>query len=110
MANSMGTPQGRENSSRAAKSWRGFLWGGLSLILLLPALAMQVTRDVAWTGSDFAIMGGLLVAVGLLLEAAMRWLHSGRSRLIAIAAIIAGFLLVWAELAVGIVGTPFAGS
>ena len=99
----------RTNGARSA--WRAMLWGGLALLLLLPALAMQLGAEgVDWSGSDFVIMGGLLAALGLGVEAAVRLLTGWRSRLVAIGVVLMVFLLIWIELAVGIFGTPFAGS
>jgi hypothetical protein len=40
----------------------------------------------------------------------MRFVPGRRERWIAIAAIVVLFLLGWAELSVGLVGSPFAGS
>lgn len=79
-------------------------------LLLIPLVAMQFTGEVDWTASDFVIMGVLLFGTGLLLQFAANKLRSSRSRLLALAAIGFAFLFVWAELAVGIVGSPFAGS
>ena len=55
-------------------------------------------------------MGTLMAILGLAIEAAVRVLASWRARLAAIAAAILVFLSIWAELAVGLFGTPFAGS
>jgi hypothetical protein len=71
---------------------------------------MQFTNEVVWTLSDFVVAGVLLVGTGLAFAAAMRKARSVRNRAIFGAAILVAFLLVWAELAVGIFGTPFAGS
>ncbi|MFC5458233.1 hypothetical protein [Massilia niabensis] len=79
-------------------------------ILLIPFVAMQFTGEVNWTASDFVIMGVLLFGTGLLLQFAANKIRSSKSRLIAIGAIGLAFLFVWAELAVGIIGSPFAGS
>jgi peptidoglycan/LPS O-acetylase OafA/YrhL len=79
-------------------------------ILLIPFVAMQFTGEVNWTASDFVIMAVLLLATGLLLQLAANRIRSSKSRLLAIGAIGLAFLFVWAELAVGIVGSPFAGS
>ncbi|WP_020570085.1 hypothetical protein [Neolewinella persica] len=88
------------------------LYRGLavSLLLLVPFLAMQFTDEVNWSGADFIVAGVLLlglVLVGEFISAAFtnklhRLLLGGLALLI--------FLLVWAELAVGIFGSPFAGS
>ena len=99
----------RASGSRGA--WRAMLWGGLALLLALPALAMSLGAEgVDWSASDFVVMGLLLAALGLGIEAAVRLLANWRGRLIAIGAVVAVFLAIWVELAVGIVGTPFAGS
>ena len=101
--------QGVNGMRDVRRMWRMILWGGLALLLLLPALAMQVTAEVSWTASDFVVMGVLLAVLGIGVEMAMRLLRTWTSRSIAIAAVLLMFLAVWAELAVGIFGTPFAG-
>jgi hypothetical protein len=92
-------------------TWRVLLWSGLAVLLALPALAMSLGAEgVDWSTSDFVIAGVLLTAVGLGIEAMMRFVPGRRERWIAIAAIVVLFLLGWAELSVGLVGSPFAGS
>lgn len=92
-------------------TWRAMLWGGLAILLSLPALAMSLGAEgVDWSASDFVIMGVLLALVGLGIETAMHVLVTWRSRLIACAAVLLVFLIIWAELAVGLIGTPLAGS
>lgn len=83
---------------------------GTAVILTVPLIAMQFTREVNWTASDFVVAAALLASTGLLFELATTKLHTGKSRLTALAVIGLAFLFVWAELAVGIVGSPFAGS
>jgi hypothetical protein len=83
---------------------------GTAAILLIPFVAMQFTREVNWTASDFVIAAILLAGTGLLFELASAKLRTRKSRLIAIAVIGFCFVFVWAELAVGLVGSPFAGS
>lgn len=83
---------------------------GIPLLLLIPLIAMQFTPEVNWTLSDFIVMGGLLLAVGLLVELVLRKVSTRRNRILLGLAILFGFLLVWAELAVGVFGTIFAGT
>jgi hypothetical protein len=91
--------------------WRLVMWGGLLALLSLPALAMSLgAAGVDWSASDFMIMGVLLAILGLSIETAVRILASWRARLAAIAMAILVFLSIWAELAVGVFDTPFAGS
>ncbi len=79
-------------------------------ILMVPLVAMQFTGEVKWNLSDFIIMGTLLVGTGLLLVLASRKIKNINHRVAAIVALLAALLLIWIELAVGIVGTPFSGS
>lgn len=78
--------------------------------LSIPLIAMQFTSEVNWQLNDFVIMGVLLFAVAFLVDLFWRSLKNKKYRWIAIAILIILFLLIWGELAVGIFGTPFAGS
>lgn len=80
------------------------------LLLLIPFIAMQFTTQVDWKLNDFIVMGSLLFGVGLLCELVLRKVKSNVKRAISLAVVLLVFLLVWAELAVGIFGTPLAGS
>lgn len=82
----------------------------MSVILLIPFIAMQFTDEVVWSISDFAIMGVLLYGTGLLCELVLRKVKTVQNRILICGAVVITFLLIWAELAVGIFGTPFAGS
>lgn len=79
-------------------------------LLLIPFIGMQFSEDVDWSGFDFLIMGILLLATGLLIDLALRKIPDTKNRIIVSGIILVVFLLVWAELAVGIFGTPLAGS
>ena len=83
-------------------NWRWLGWGTLVVALLVPAIAMQFSQEVAWGPGDFLVMGILLGAVGSGIEAAVRLSNEARVRLTVIATILTAFLLVWAELAVGL--------
>lgn len=81
-----------------------------ALLLLIPLIAMQFTHEVKWGLGDFAVAGILLLGTGLICELILRKVKRTGYRLAMMAAILAAFLLIWIELAVGIFGTPFAGS
>ncbi len=81
-----------------------------AILLSIPFIAMQFTTDVDWNITDFAIMGVLLFGTGLLCELALRMVKSMENRILICGAVLFVFFLIWAELAVGIFGTPFAGS
>ena len=82
----------------------------VALLLMIPLVAMQFTNEVNWTLGDFVIMGVLLLGTGLLCELVLRKVKKLEHRLALCGILLVGLFLVWAELAVGIFGTPFAGS
>lgn len=82
----------------------------VGVLLLIPLVAMQFTDEVDWDVRDFIIMGVLLLGTGLLLELVLRKVKSLKNKILIGGAILLGFFLIWAELAVGIFGTPLAGS
>jgi uncharacterized membrane protein len=83
---------------------------GVLLLLLLPFIAMRFTDEVRWTMSDFVVAGALLLGVGLSCELVMRKVDRPGFRLLACAALLLLLALTWAESAVGVLGTPFAGN
>jgi hypothetical protein len=82
----------------------------VALILSIPLIAMQFTTEVDWDLRDFMIMGFLLLSTGLLCELVIRKVKNWNYRIGLIAVLLLVLFLIWAELAVGIFGTPFAGS
>lgn len=82
----------------------------VAFILLIPFVAMQFTNEVKWSLFDFIIAAVLLSGTGLLCELVMRKVTKTSHRLLLCGLILAALLLIWAELAVGIFGTAFAGS
>lgn len=80
------------------------------VLLLIPFISMQFTHEVSWSWFDFVIAAVLLTGTGLLCELVMRKIHKRQHRLIVCGVVLAALFLVWAELAVGIFGTPFAGN
>ncbi len=84
--------------------WRVLGWGAAVAVILAPLVAMQFTSEVNWTLFDFAFAIVLIGGVGLLFELVVRtsgnWAYRGGGAL----ALAAGFLLVWINGAVGIIG------
>lgn len=74
-------------------------------ILLVPLLAMQFSTEVVWTFSDFVAMGALLLGAGFAYRLAARTSGSTTYRLAFGITIACAFLLVWINLAVGIIGS-----
>lgn len=82
----------------------------VAFLLLIPFIAMQFIAEVNWSLFDFVAMGVLLLGTGLLCELVMRKVSKIENRIAICGAILIVLFLIWAELAVGIFGTPFAGS
>jgi hypothetical protein len=82
----------------------------VALLLLIPLVAMQFTSEVNWNMFDFIVAGVLLLGTGLLCELVMRKVKKIEYRIAICGTLLVAFLLIWIELAVGIFGTPLAGS
>ena len=81
----------------------------VGLLLLIPLIAMQLTDEVNWSFFDFVIMGVMLSITGLAIGIIIKKIKYYKYRNIFITIIVMIFLLTWAELGVGLFGTPFAG-
>ncbi|MBT8219836.1 MAG: hypothetical protein KJP00_08425 [Bacteroidia bacterium] len=87
-----------------------FILIGTAILLLIPLLAMQFTNEVNWSLGDFAIAAILLLVAGFAIDVVIRKVKNNQYRMVITVAIVILFLLIWAELGVGIFGTSFAGS
>lgn len=76
-----------------------------AVLLTVPLVAMQLTDEVAWTLFDFAFTGALVFGTGLAFELALETTADAAYRWGVAVALAAGFLLVWATGAVGIIGS-----
>ena len=83
---------------------------GLESLLVLPFLAQLFTNAVQWSLFDYIVMGVLLfgLAIGIILI--FRLSTNKNTRRIVLFTALFLFLLLWAELAVGLFGSPFAGN
>jgi hypothetical protein len=88
----------------------GIIISTATALLAIPFIAMQFTSEVDWKVGDFVLFGVLLFGTGLLCELILRNVKTTQNRIILCAVALLIFLLIWAELAVGIFGSPFAGS
>lgn len=77
----------------------------VGLILMIPLVAMQFTTEVNWSVGDFIAMGILLYGCAFMYELiAMQ--GGGLTYRVAVAiAVLTSFLLLWVNLAVGIIGS-----
>jgi hypothetical protein len=75
-------------------------------LLLIPLVAMRFTDDMAWSPFDFAFMGALLFGTFLAFTLVARRATSPAQRAAVALALATGFLLVWVNASVGIIGAP----
>jgi len=102
MAMSGNTGNGR---GRRGSHWRIAVWGTAGLILLLPLVAMQFTKEVAWGPADFALIGAMLFVACGTYELAARMTGNKAYRAAVGIALATAFILVWMNLAVGVIGS-----
>lgn len=84
--------------------WRIIGWSSAVALILTPLVAMQFTNEVNWDETDFLFAAIIFGIVGGLIELAMRVSSSWYYRLGAMFAVLAGFMVVWSNLAVGMIG------
>lgn len=96
---------GNKPGNRRGNPWRAAVWCAAAFLLLLPLVAMQFTREVNWTLSDFVVIGVMLLAACGTYEFAVRMSGNTAYRAGFGVAVLAAFLLVWVNLAVGIIGS-----
>ena len=79
-------------------------------ILMIPLVASQLNSDVNWDIQDYIIAGLILFGAGFLIHIAFNRLKTVKHRTIIIIVLFVLLLLLWAEMGVGIFGSPIAGS
>lgn len=89
---------------RFLNSWRIAGWSIPVILLVLPAVAMRFTSEVDWDTPDFIIMGALFGTIGLGIEFLVRQSSSTAYRVGAVVALVTAFLIIWVNLAVGMIG------
>jgi hypothetical protein len=92
------------SGGRGLGAWRVPVWGIPIALLLLPAVAMRFTDEVKWDLADFVIIGILLFSCSAMFELAARIGHGIFYRAGAGLTIVTMFLLIWVNMAVGIIG------
>jgi hypothetical protein len=85
--------------------------GAIVLALLsIPFIGMQLSTEIRWSNTDFAIAAIGLFGAGIAYEIIRAILVTPRQRMITGIGIVVIMCICWVELAVGVFGTPFAGS
>jgi hypothetical protein len=97
---------GVENGGRRRVSrWRIVPWAIAAILLLVPLIAMMFTGQVNWDETDFIVMGAMLFGACGAFELAARMTGNMAYRAAVGVAVVATFLLIWINLAVGIIGS-----
>ena len=71
---------------------------------------MAITDEINWSLLDFIIMGSLIISLSIGINFIINRNKNLKNRDLYIGILVLIFTLIWTELAVGIFGTPFAGS
>ena len=79
-------------------------------LLLIPLIGMAITDEINWSPFDFIIMGSLLIFLSIGINFVSNRNKNLKNRDLYIGILVLIFTFIWAELAAGIFGTPFAGS
>ncbi len=82
----------------------------VTVLLLIPLIAMQFSDEVKWSVFDFVVAGVLLLSAAFSIEFVLRKINKKETRIVLLIIILLALIMVWLELAVGIFGTPLAGS
>ncbi len=80
------------------------------LLLFIPLIAMQFSKEVNWSAFDFLLAAILLFGTAFFCELVLRKVKTLKARLILCGGILLALALIWIELAVGIFGSPIAGN
>lgn len=79
-------------------------WVGAAALLALPAVATLFTREVNWTAFDFAVFAAMLALIVVPFQFALRRVRNFAALAATAVALGTGFVMVWANLAVGLIG------
>ncbi|GCC50101.1 hypothetical protein SanaruYs_03160 [Chryseotalea sanaruensis] len=74
------------------------------IILLVPLIVMQYTTEVNWGVGDFIVMGILLFGTGAAFVILTAYSYNAIHKVAMVFAIGATFLMIWSNLAVGLIG------
>lgn len=86
------------------------IYGLAALLLTVPFIGMQFTQEINWSSFDFLVAGILLFGTAFCVDMVLKMEKKNAKRMFYIVIILLALFLIWAELAVGIFGSPVAGS
>lgn len=80
------------------------------LLLVIPLILNLFPTEFQWSLFDFLVMASVLIFVGCTIEIIRYNFKNKRTSLALILLILLFFVFLWAELAVGIINSPFSGN
>jgi len=95
----------KNDGRRRVSRWRIAPWAIAAFLLLVPLAGVLFTDQVDWDETDFIVMGALLFGACGGFELAARMTGNMAYRAAVGVAVVAAFLLIWINLAVGIIGS-----
>ena len=81
-----------------------------ALFLCIPVIGNLISKEFNWSVIDFGIAAVLLFGTAFLIDFIQRIIKNKTYKILFCTAIVLLLMLTWAELAVGLFGTPFAGN
>ena len=81
---------------------RTAMWLAIGTMLVAPLVVMQVTPEVSWTPSDFAVAAALLIVLGLACELVARSPLTFTYKALSAIVLVAVAATLWAQGAVGV--------
>lgn len=90
--------------TKQVNGWRIGRWSAAAALLCVPAIAMRFTGEVDWSANDFAVMGALLAAILGVYDLLASHAQTMIGRAAAALTTLGLFLLIWINLAVGLIG------
>lgn len=85
--------------------WRIARWSAAAALLCVPAIAMRFSSEVVWTASDYGVMATLLAATLGAYEFLVSRTPGFAYRAAGMLTTLGLFLLIWMNLAAGIIGS-----
>jgi glucose-6-phosphate-specific signal transduction histidine kinase len=83
---------------------------GTVILLLIPLIGSQFSEEINWTTRDYVVAAAVLGGASFILDFALSKAKNKQSRWAWGIAVVLALALVWVELAVGLFGSPIAGS
>jgi len=76
-----------------------------AFLLMVPLVAMRFTDEMNWDETDFIVFGAMLLGACGAYELATRMTGNAAYRAAVGVAVVAAFILIWMNLAIGIIGS-----